>query len=292
MARRLATERQTRSSAEYWTAVSEHLPPGSPRLDAGDVTDLTGGRDASALNTELTKLLVDSGRRMGFDVRTEYVVPGGRLDVVWLWSPPTPIPGVDDALPVVAFEVESSWRTRKHVKGDLLNLQDAAVSLGVIVLAGADAKDASLRRFAVSLVDRPGSRVAVWTQDDVRALAAGDPTTTAVAEAAAAAAAATAQTETDSPGNSGGVEHTGRYRPLWAWLRNHERREVRLAFAEIERAMGMALPESSRAHVAHWHSYQGSAVARAIIDAGWHASLVDLSSGMVTLAPGPPPGRI
>lgn len=147
------------------------------------------GREASALNLELTGLLVDTGRAMRFDVRTEYPVPGGRLDVVWMWSPPTPIPGVEAALPVVAFEVESSWRTRKHVKGDLLNLQDAAVSLGVIVLAGADPKDESLRRFASSLVDRPGSRVLVWTEGDVRALAAGVPTRSALAEASAAAAA-------------------------------------------------------------------------------------------------------
>lgn len=117
-------------------------------------------------------------------------MPGGRLDVVWTWSPPTPIPGIEEPLPVVAFEVESSWRTRKHVKGDLLNLQDAAVSLGVIVLAGADAKDESLRRFASSLVDRPGSRVLVWTDSDVRALAAGKATATAIAEEAAASAAA------------------------------------------------------------------------------------------------------
>ncbi len=28
-----------------------------------------------------------------------------------------PVPGVDGPVPVVAFEIESSWRTRKHVKG-------------------------------------------------------------------------------------------------------------------------------------------------------------------------------
>ena len=83
--------------------------------------DQVEGREASALNIELTRLLAETGRRMGFDVHTEYAVPGGRLDVVWTWLPPTPIPGVDDALPVVGFEIESSWRTRKHVKGDLLN---------------------------------------------------------------------------------------------------------------------------------------------------------------------------
>jgi hypothetical protein len=101
---------------------------------------------------------------MGFTAVTEYAVPGGRLDVVWLWEPRTPIPGVVGAIPVAGFEIESSWRTQKHVKGNLLNLQDAGVALGVIVLADADAdaRDESLRRFAVSLVDRPGATTLVW----------------------------------------------------------------------------------------------------------------------------------
>jgi hypothetical protein len=51
------------------------------------------------------------------------------------------------------------------------------------------------------------------------------------------------------------------------------------------------LPDSCRDHPAHWHSYEGSAVARAIIDAGWHASQVDLNATAVTLSPGPPPRR-
>lgn len=249
---------------------------------------------ASALNIELTRLLADTGSRMGFGVRTEYAVPGGRLDVVWTWSPPTPIPGVDDVVPVVAFEIESSWRTRKHVKGDLLNLQDAAVSLGVIVLAGADPRDESLRRFASSLVDRPGSRVLVWTEDDVRSLAAGRASATAVAEAAAAAAGL----GSDEPASAdergpaiGGPEHTGKYRPLWAWLRSQERREVRVTFTDIERVLGFPLPDSSRAHASHWYSYQSSAVVRAIIDAGWHASGVKIFAETVTLSPGAPPGR-
>ncbi len=250
-------------------------------------------REASALNIELTRLVADTGRRMGFDIHTEYPVPGGRLDVVWTWSPPSPIPGVNEALPVVAFEIESSWRTRKHVKGDLLNLQDAAVALGVIVLAGADPRDVSLRRFATSLVDRPGNRVLVWTEDDVRALAAGRQSATAVAEAAAAAAARNAPAEPPPAirTTAGDIEHNGKYRPLWAWLRAQQRRELRVKFADVERVLGFPLPDSSRSHVAHWHSYQGSAVARAIIDAGWHASGVQLSAEMVTLSPSPPPGR-
>jgi hypothetical protein len=85
------------------------------------------------------------------------------------------------------------------------------------------------------------------------------------------------------------TEHSGRYRPLWLWLTTKDPVEFRADFSEIERAMGMQLPGSCRAHIAHWHSYQGSAVARANIDAGWHANHVDLAAQALTLSPGAPP---
>lgn len=248
------------------------------------------GREASEVNRELTGLLVEAGRQMGLTVATEYAVPGGRIDVVWSWRSPRAIPGLDELVPIVGFEVESSWRTRKHVKGDLLNLQDAGVAVGVIVLAGADPRDDSLRRFATALVDRPGPRMLVWTADDVRSLARGESPSSAVE--IAAVEAASAAWDDDPPSPLIGVEHSGKYRPLWLWLRSQDRRPQRLTFVDIERRAGILLPDSSRAHIAHWHSYQGSAVARAIIDAGWHASQVDLNATSVTLSPGPPPRRV
>ncbi|MDP8927636.1 MAG: hypothetical protein M3O70_03420 [Actinomycetota bacterium] len=247
----------------------------------------TGGErpQASEVNEELTGILVEVGHRMGFTAVTEYAVPGGRLDVAWLWDPPTPIPGVVGAISVAGFEIESSWRTRKHVKGDLLNLQDAGVALGVIVLAGADARDDSLRRFAASLVDRPGATILVWTHDDVRALASGEVAITEVEAAASETAPTTAGVPT------GEQAHTGKYRPLWEWLLQQERREIRISFAELERQTGITLPDSCRAHLPHWYGYQGSAVARAIIDAGWHASRVDLNGATLSLVPGRSPGN-
>jgi hypothetical protein len=246
-----------------------------------------GDKSASELNRELTALLADVGRQFDFDVTLEYQVPGGRLDVVWSWTPPTPMPGVQGPVPVVGFEIESSWRTRKHVKGDLLNLQDAGVALGVIVLAGADARD-SLRRFAVTPVDRPGPLVLVWTEQDVRAPASGDADHTVLTEAAGAAASGLQAPSATGP-VAAGVEYYGKYRPLWAWLRVQPRQPVELSFKAIESTLGFPLPDSSRAHAAHWHSYEGSAVARAIIDAGWHAEQLRLGDERVTLVPGPPP---
>lgn len=77
--------------------------------------------DAHELNRELTRMLCEAGERLGFAIARECALPGGRLDVVWTQEVPIwPRP-----LPVVGFEIESSWRTRKHVKGDFLNLTDA-----------------------------------------------------------------------------------------------------------------------------------------------------------------------
>src|SRR6266571_7056170 len=79
------------------------------------------------------RILQAAGRRAGLNVELEYPVVGGRVDIVWLWQGPSSFPS---ALPIVGFEVESSWRTRKHLKGDFLNLLDLQPALGVIVLLG------------------------------------------------------------------------------------------------------------------------------------------------------------
>src|SRR3954463_10287368 len=174
-------------------------------------------RAASELNRDLTQLLTQAGRNFGFDVVLEYPVRGGRLDVVWTWAPPSPFPGLEGPVPVVGFEIESSWRTRKHVKGDLLNLQDAGVGLGVIVLAGTDPKDDGLRRFAEVLVDRPGPTVLVWTADDVRALAeqrAGGSATAVATGAVSAEVPAADPSGSTADGSRAASTHSGKYAPL------------------------------------------------------------------------------
>ena len=52
--------------------------------------------------------------------------------------------------------------------------------------------------------------------------------------------------------------------------------ETRRTFAQIEEIIGMPLPRSCRQHAAHRSSYEGSAVARAIHDAGWVAREVSI----------------
>lgn len=78
--------------------------------------------------------------------------------------------------------------------------------------------------------------------------------------------------------------HEGKYRPLWEYLGGVKELRLTMSFNEVERVLGFPLPPSSRHHQPHWYGYKGSAVARAIIDAGWKAQNVDLVSEHVTFA--------
>ena len=82
------------------------------------------------------------------------------------------------------------------------------------------------------------------------------------------------------------AEHTGKYRPLWRWLQDQGRDEINLSFANIEQVLGMSLPHSARRHLTHWYGYEGTALGRAIRDAGWRAHRVDLADETVTFIRG------
>jgi hypothetical protein len=207
------------------------------------------------------------GAELGFTVQYEYPVRGGRLDVVWLMPELEALPGSMEAPPVVGFEIESSWRTRKHLKGDYLNLHDLGAALGVLVLLGDGPDIEATRRFAENLVDRPGPRVLIWSEHDVALLINGLTSATTSSPTGQAPS-------TQGPSNA--VRHVGKFRALWAWLHDQAVDELPLSFGEIEDIIGAPLPPSCRKHPAHWSSYEGSAVARAIQDADWAATKVNL----------------
>src|SRR5215831_4563279 len=118
--------------------------------------------------------LVAYGHQMGFAVQKEWRTDiGNRIDVVWATPVPQGLPGFSegDLLPVVGFEVETSWRTRKHIKGDIFNLQDLGPSLGVIVLCKGPNDNPegieSLRAAAQRYIKKLGLRIQVWSDSDV-----------------------------------------------------------------------------------------------------------------------------
>ncbi|TDO30978.1 uncharacterized protein DUF1524 [Kribbella sp. VKM Ac-2527] len=77
--------------------------------------------------------------------------------------------------------------------------------------------------------------------------------------------------------------HAGKYQALWRWLDDNSADEVRLTFDEVEQILGLPLPPSARDYQTHWKGYSGTALGRAIRDAGWRAVTVGLNEQRVVL---------
>jgi len=221
-------------------------------------------------NQRLTTALEEAGKALGLSVEREYPVPGGRIDVVWLWEGPAQFAV---KLPLVGFEIESSWRTRKHLKGDLLNLMDLQPALGVIVLAGDGAKVEATRSFARLMVERHSARVEIWDETQVDALGSGGSSLRDLVEGLPVATTQPVATEISGK----------KYGALSNWLLGERRDRIEVSFREIEEVLGFPLPPSSRKHPAHWSGYDNSAVVRAIKDVGWRARNLDLKAERVVL---------
>jgi hypothetical protein len=132
-----------------------------------------------------------------------------------------------------------------------------------------------------------------WTEDDIRARGEALAASVAViwprpdtetgqrtARSLAAQPSASSSAAPEKAGNA--ASHAGKYRQLWRWLQDQGRDDVKCSFTDVEQVLGMPLPPSARNHLAHWYGYEGTALGRAIRDAGWRASGVDLTDETVT----------
>lgn len=153
-----------------------YTPPPPRRMPPSPPDDLPEEDEPGSEEIEesVADRLADYGRELGFEVYKEWRTDvGNRIDLVWARSIPSVFPGVgeNNLLPVVGFEIETSWRTRKHIKGDIFNLQDLSPSLGVIVLCQGHNDTAqeieSLRAAAKRYIDKLGLRIVVWSDSDV-----------------------------------------------------------------------------------------------------------------------------
>lgn len=155
---------------------SGHTPPLPSRMpapppDEPPDEDRPGSEE---VEESVADRLAEHGRRLGFEVVKEWRTDlGNRIDLVWArqMAPNFPAVGNDNLLPVVGFEIESSWRSRKHIKGDIFNLQDLSPSLGVIVLCcgpnDSQQEIESLRATARRYIEKVGLRILVWSDGDV-----------------------------------------------------------------------------------------------------------------------------
>jgi hypothetical protein len=126
----------------------------------------------------LEKRLEYIARKLGFRQVSDYPISKeehergviGLIDYVWLKD----IPLVGE-VPIVGFEKETSWRTSKHLKGDIYNLLCLDSSVGVILFikTGFYASDLrghidSVKRYAK--IFSPNSRILAWTEKDIEEL--------------------------------------------------------------------------------------------------------------------------
>jgi len=131
----------------------------------------------------------------------------------------------------------------------------------------------TIRSRTTSLV---ASIIALWprpaageTGPDNSALATDEPSTGDVDDAGASSAS-----------------HEGKYRELWRWLRRQTDDHIDVTFDQVEAILGLPLPPSSRASTGHWYGSDSTAVGRAIRDAGWRPSKVNLASETLTFVRG------
>lgn len=142
----------------------------------------------------------------------------------------------------------------------------------MIVLLGDDSKVASTREFTRTMLDRHPGRIELWSEEDVFRL--GDLEKTGSLLAAS-------EIGSEKPSKLADSRHTGKYRALTQWLSVVTSGTRKMTFSEVEEIIGFPLPPSCRKHPAHWSGYEGSAVARAIHDAGSRATQLDLQGETV-----------
>jgi hypothetical protein len=78
--------------------------------------------------------------------------------------------------------------------------------------------------------------------------------------------------DTDDASTGYVAEHAGKYRALHDWLRQQTQDQIPMSFEAIEDVLGLPLPASAKTPLAHWYSYEGTALGRAIQDAEWKAT--------------------
>jgi len=123
------------------------------------------------------EVLEHCGKKLGFQIRREWPVTMGRIDLVWYQELPVVLPQLaSNHIPIVAFEIETSWRTRKHLKGDILNFQILQPVIGIIVQqTGPDDDprqvDGLVRNTRKYLQTLSKSSLMVWTDADIQSLA-------------------------------------------------------------------------------------------------------------------------
>jgi hypothetical protein len=129
--------------------------------------------DLRKLKEKWVKELDSLAQKFGFKCEEEVSTNGGRIDLVWFYELETKLPYVGNKLPIIGFEIETSWRTRKHIKGDIFNLLELSPTYAVILFLTKGFKEESKLRGNIKAAKRYAdgyrgiSRIHVWTEKEI-----------------------------------------------------------------------------------------------------------------------------
>jgi len=135
--------------------------------------DFEASLDLTQLKAKWTDKLQEIASKLGLTQKLEVATNGGRVDLVWYHTFESDLPHMGLELPLVGYEIETSWRTRKHIKGDLFNLLELSPALGVILFLRGGFENESDLRGNVEAARKYAkgysglSRIAVWTDREV-----------------------------------------------------------------------------------------------------------------------------
>jgi len=125
---------------------------------------------------EVIEKLQRIGKKLGFKAENGVRIEGGEIDHVWFIDFGTALPYFGSKIPVIGFEIETSWRTSKHIKGDIFNLITLNSAFGVVLFLKAGFRNESqfkghieaAKRYAESFGGR--RKIVVWSEEDINNL--------------------------------------------------------------------------------------------------------------------------
>lgn len=114
--------------------------------------------------------------KLGFTHTREWNVEMGRIDLVWFVDLNHNLPKLQSKrIPFIGFELETSWRTRKHIKGDILNLENLDAALGILIMQTSENDDPKkvdgLVKNTQEYIDKQNLGIVIWTDSDLYELA-------------------------------------------------------------------------------------------------------------------------
>jgi hypothetical protein len=170
---------EKRDKHVYIMAIQQHEERGNemaPRPQKKEDVESKRTLSLTDIYNEIADKLQRIGTKLGFKAENSVRIEGGEIDHVWFIDFGKALPYFGSKIPITGFEIETSWRTRKHIKGDIFNLISLNSAYGVVLFLKQGFRNESqfrgnteaAKRYAESLYGR--GKIFVWSEEDVNTI--------------------------------------------------------------------------------------------------------------------------